>query len=107
MSAPRLIDVAPELVAELERLLVQAGESSLAAQVNTLHVVDRCRCGDDFCATFYTVPLPVGGYGPGHRTIALATETGYLNVDALESDIAQVEVLFRDELKAKIHAAIP
>jgi hypothetical protein len=107
MSAPRLIDVAPELVSELERLHVQAGEDSLAAYVNGLRIVDRCRCGDDFCATFYTAPRPVGGYRPGHRTIALASETGYLNVDAVESNIAEVEVLFRDELKAKIHAAIP
>jgi hypothetical protein len=107
MSAPRLIDVAPELVSELERLLVQAGESRLAAHANSLRIVDRCRCGDDFCATFYTRPRPVGAYGSGHRTIALSPETGYLNVDAVGPDIAQVEVLFRDELKAKIHAAIP
>jgi hypothetical protein len=107
MSAFGLIDVAPELVLELKRLLVQAGENSLAAHANDLRILDRCRCGDDICATFYTAPRPVGVWGTGHRTIALAPYTGYLNVDVVGPDIAQVEVLFRDELKAKIHAPIP
>ena len=107
MSAPLLIDVAPELAAELERLLVQEGEEGLAARVSGLRIVDRCRCGDDFCASFYTVPRPSGAFGHGHYTVALAPEAGYLNVDAIGPDIVQVEVLFRDELKAKIHAAVP
>jgi hypothetical protein len=107
MSAPLLIDVVPELALELERLLIQDGESGLAACVSRLRIVDRCRCEDDFCASFYTAPRPIGAFGPGHRTVALAAETGYLNVDAIGPDIVQVEVLFRDELKARIHAAVP
>ena len=91
MGVLRLIDVAPELALELARLLVQEGESSLASQVNDLRIVDRCRCGDDFCATFYTAPPPAGAWDPGHRTIALVPETGYLNVDAIGPDIVQVE----------------
>jgi hypothetical protein len=33
---------------------------------------DFGRCGDDFCATFYTQPKPESKSGPGHRNIALA-----------------------------------
>ena len=72
MSAPRLVDVVPELVSELERLLIQEGDSGLAACVGALRIVDGCRCSDNFCATFYTAPRPVGAFGPGHRTVALA-----------------------------------
>lgn len=107
MTILRLVDVAPELVSELERLPVQEGESGLAAQVKDLRIVDRCRCGDDFCAAFYTAPRPAGAWGPDHRTIALAPEMGDLNVDVVGRDIVLVEVLFRDELKANIHAAVP
>jgi hypothetical protein len=44
----------PALVTELEQLLQEEGEPALSAQVCGLHIVERCRCGDDFCATFYT-----------------------------------------------------
>ena len=105
MNGPRLIDVAPNLVLELEQMLVEEGEPALSAQVAGLRIVDRCRCGDDFCASFFTAPRPVGSYGPGHRTIALAPALGYLNVDVVGGDIVQVEVLYRDDVKAEIHAA--
>jgi hypothetical protein len=104
MTTPLLIDVAPELVLELERLLIQEGESALAARIRGLRIVDRCRCRADFCASFYTAPRPDGGFGTGHRTIGLSAD---LIVDAVGPDIAQVEVLFRDELKAKIDEAAP
>ena len=107
MNGPRLVEVAPGLVLELEQLLVREGEPALGDQLANLHIVDRCRCGDDFCATFYTAPRPVGSYGPGHRTIALVPAVGYLNVDVVGADIVQIEVLDRNDLKAVIHAAIP
>ena len=48
-----LIDLFPEFVAELEQILLEQRESELARQVSTLPVIDRCRCGDDFCGMFY------------------------------------------------------
>jgi hypothetical protein len=106
-AAPRLKDVAPELVDELQQLLSQEGASALATQVPDLRIVDRCRCGDHFCATFYTIARPKGPFGPGHYTIALSPQDGMLNVDVVGSQIVQVEVLFRDELRNKIHVAAP
>jgi hypothetical protein len=106
-SFPRIKDVTPELVTELQRLLRRAGESAVAEQVAHLVMVDRCRCGDSFCASFYTAPRPVGRFGPGHRTIPLLSENGILNVDVIGSTIVHVEVLRRDELRCKICAAVP
>ncbi len=59
----------PELAQELKTLLTQKGELTLAAQVQRLHILDRCRCGDSFCAMFYTVPRPSGTWGAGHRNV--------------------------------------
>lgn len=54
----RLSNVLPALAIELEQLLKNQGEAELAAQVVQLTIVDRCRCGDDFCSSFYTLPKP-------------------------------------------------
>jgi hypothetical protein len=105
--APRLIDILPELAHELESLLKTEGESDLAAQVATLQIVGRCHCGDDFCATFYVQPKPKGAYGPGHRNISLDPEEGMLILDVVDGRIAEVEVLYRDEIREKIHALLP
>ena len=53
-----LRETLPLLAEELERLLRNEGELQLAEQVSGLQIVDRCRCGDDFCASFYTLPKP-------------------------------------------------
>jgi hypothetical protein len=69
-----LTDVIPKLPVELEQLLKEHGESVLAAHVPTLAIVDRCRCGDDFCSSFYTQPKPEGAYGPNHHSLDLDAE---------------------------------
>ena len=107
MDGPSLSSVAPELVAELRQLLLKEGQAARAAKVDALKIVDRCRCGDSFCASFWTAPKPEKGFGPGHRTIALAPQTGYLNVDVVGADIFQIEVLYRDEIRKRIRSALP
>jgi hypothetical protein len=37
-----LVDTRPELATELERLLIKAQQSELAAQVSKLTILDRC-----------------------------------------------------------------
>ena len=105
MTAPLLHDIAPELEAELIQLLVEAGEHALAERVRDLVIYDRCRCGDSFCSTFYTVAERTTPFPRGFRTVAL--RPGSLHLDVFDSTILQVEVLFRDDLRTKIHAAIP
>jgi hypothetical protein len=104
--SPRLVEVAPELVAELEHLLVRQGEAALADQVSDLLLVERCRRGDGFCGSFYTAPPPVGPFGWGHRTIPLSSDTGILTVDVIGSEIVHVEILYRDDLRETIIAAM-
>jgi len=105
MTALLLHDVAPELEAELRQLLVEAGEHALAERVKDLVIYERCRCGDSFCSTFYTVAERITPFPKGFRTLAL--RPGSLHLDVLDSTILQVELLFRDDLRAKIHAAVP
>jgi hypothetical protein len=104
----RVIEVNPDLAAELVRLLRADGHATLAEQVATLEIVDRCRCGDNFCATFYTAPPPSGAWGPGHETIALSPDKGaHLNVDVLDGKIVSIEALYRDELRRLLLALLP
>lgn len=106
-NRPPLSNVLPAFAVELQHLLTEAGEPELAAQVPRLVILDRCRCGDDFCATFYTRPKPVGAYGPGHRNVALAPEEGMVILDVVGEKIACVEALYRDEVRQKLDAAFP
>ena len=102
-----LSDVFPFLSQELHQLLNDAGEASLASQVSGLKIVDRCRCSDDFCASFYTQPKPKGAYGSGHCNVALAPAKGMLILDVVDGVIAQVEVLYRDDIRQKLLAVLP
>lgn len=97
----------PELAGELEALLRKNGEAELASQVAGLRIIDRCRCGDYFCATIYTSPKPKEAWGTGHETIALDPEEGYLNVDLLNGDIVEVEVLFRARIREQLLKLLP
>jgi hypothetical protein len=102
-----LKEVLPQFAVELEQLLRKQGEVELASQVSRLTIVDRCRCGDDFCASFYTQPKPKGAYGPGHRCMELEPAEGMLILDLVEDRIAQVEVLNRNDIREKLLGALP
>jgi hypothetical protein len=102
-----LTEIFPKLALELEQLLKNQGEIELAAQVSQLTVLDRCRCGDDFCSSFYTQPKPEGGYGPGHRCLDLDAAKGMLVLDVVAGTIAHVEVLNRNDIRQTLIAALP
>src|SRR5580692_7166577 len=103
----RLVEVFPELAAELQQLLAELGESVLAEQVPELSVVERCRCSDDFCGMFYVLPEPDGAYGAEHRNVALTPRKGMLILDVLADKIAAVKVLYRDEVRKKLLVEFP
>ena len=102
-----LAETLPQLARELEELLKRQGEPELAAQVSHLAIVDRCRCGDEFCSSFYTQPKPDGRYGPDHRCMDLDAYEGMLIVDVVADTIAHVEVLNRDDIRKKLVEALP
>jgi hypothetical protein len=103
---PLLSEVLPPLGKELEELLLNEGEAELAAQVPGLRVLDRCRCGDDFCGTFYVQPKPKGSYGPNHRNVVLSPKEGMLILDIVDGRIACVEALYRDDVRKAIHGLV-
>jgi hypothetical protein len=79
----------------------------LAAQVQGLAILDRCRCGDELSTTFYTQPKPEGGYGPGHRNAALVPVEGKLILDVVGAEVACVEVLDREDVREKLLSILP
>jgi hypothetical protein len=102
-----LAEMFPALSAELQQLLAQQGEAGLAAQIPKLDVIERCRCGDDFCGTFYVLPKPAGAYGPGHRNVSLEPDRGMLILDVVNDKIAAVEILYRDEIRQRLQIEFP
>jgi hypothetical protein len=102
-----LIDILPQLARELELLLKKQGELDLAAQVSTLNIIDRCRCGDDFCSSLYTQPKPEGRYGPDYRCFDLDAAEGMIIIDVASSLIAHVEILNRNDVRRSVVAAFP
>ena len=106
-EATLLANLLSELATELQDLLSEQGEPELAAQVSGLRVVDRCRCGDDFCGTFYVLPKPNGAYGPFHRNICLEPNTGMIILDVVGDKIAAVEVLYRNEVRRRLLMEFP
>jgi hypothetical protein len=103
----QLAEILPSLASELQELLNNHGEAELAAQVSELVIVDRCRCGDDFCSSFYTQPKPEGHYGPGHRCMDLDAAEGMLLVDVVGGKIAHVEILNRADVRRKLLTVFP
>lgn len=95
------------LLSQEQQLLKDAGEADLASQVSGLRILDRCCCGDDFCASFYTQAKPSGAYGPGHRNVILEPVKGMLILDVVDDVIAHVEILHRDDIRKTLLAAVP
>ncbi|HEX9960710.1 MAG TPA: hypothetical protein VGB00_07255 [Pyrinomonadaceae bacterium] len=102
-----LKEVLPELASELKDLFIQAEKPHLSEQVDALQIVDRCRCGDSFCATIYTIPKPKGAWGKNHYTIPLDAEAGMIIVDVLNEKVAEIEILNRDEIRKKVLKLFP
>lgn len=102
-----LQDALPDLADELTALLRSQNERDLAEQVPQLQLVDRCRCGDDFCATLYTAPKPRGAYGPNHESLSLNPSSGLLILDLVDGKIVCIEILFRDDLRNRVLQLFP
>jgi hypothetical protein len=102
----KLADALPDLTAELDELLKTEGLPDLCQELPNLVIHDRCRCGDDFCASFYTA-LRQAPFGPDHYTIALLPMDGMINIDVAGGKIVQIEVLYRDDVRGALHGVLP
>ena len=107
MSKLALARALPDFAAELEESLRDQGRADLASQVATLPLVERCRCGDDFCATFYTVTKPAGAYGPGHSNLVVESCEGTIILDLMNDEIHCVEVLYRPDVQKELFTVLP
>jgi hypothetical protein len=104
---PALSDLAPDVAQRIIEKLRTLGETRLADSVPGLSAVDRCRCGDDFCATVYAVPRPKGAWGPGHRNIEIDMSEGIVILDVVKDRIVRVEILYRPDVRERVLAAFP
>ncbi|MDQ3635591.1 MAG: hypothetical protein M3405_13935 [Acidobacteriota bacterium] len=95
----------PELTSELKGLLVEYPD--LLEQVEDLQIVERCRCGDDFCSTIYTSPPPKGAWENEHENIMLDPKEGMVILDVLKGKIVSIEILNRDEIHQKLLEMMP
>jgi hypothetical protein len=102
-----MADLLPEFAVELKTLLGESSQSGLKEQVDELRIFDRCRCGDSFCASFYTQPKPEGKYGHPHETIALEPEAGMLLLDTVDGRIVYVEIHDRGSIRDLLQNRIP
>lgn len=107
VERPLVVDVFPDLANELQHRLFALEEPHLAESVPGLRVVDRCRCGDDFCATFYTAPPPSGSYGPSHRNIDLNPDEGMVILDVVDEKVACIEILYRKTFRDRLQELLP
>jgi hypothetical protein len=107
VTRPPLPTVLPGLAEELSALLAEQGHTGLARQVQDLRVFDRCRCGDDNCATFYTAPPPEGAWGPGHTNVVVEKAKGLVVLDVVHDKIVCVEVLDRSDVMEPLLRAVP
>lgn len=97
-----MAEALPGLYREALTFLTSAGEDGLVEQLPHLLVVGRCRCGDPFCATFYT-KSPVRYASPSQAEyIDIDSEGGMILIHITDGRIVEFEVIGRDEIKAQI-----
>jgi hypothetical protein len=108
MNAPPLLaDEFPDFAEEVRELAERSGDPGLPEQVMALRIFDRCRCGEPFCATFYTAPRPGKGRGTIHTSVDLDSKAGTIVLDLVDGKIVSVEVLNRDDIRGRLLGIVP
>jgi hypothetical protein len=107
MTHLTVVQALQPFAAELMESLVRQGRDDLASQLRTLPLVDRCRCGDDFCTTFYTAKRPTGAYGVGHSNLVVESREGMIILDLVQDRIHCVEILYRRDVREALTAVLP
>lgn len=101
-----LKEALPEEANEIESLLFKDQWNDLANQISKLRIIDKCRCGDSFCSSFYSVPKPKGSWGPDYENIVLDSEEGDFILDIVDGKIVYVEILHRKDIKSTLNKVI-
>ena len=101
----RLIDILPAIAKEIENVLFDMGEYRLARSIGELEVVDRCRCGDEACGTFYTADRQ--GWKNKPLKHLINDEHGHCDVGIYDGHIVCVEILDRDDVGEMLREQLP
>jgi hypothetical protein len=106
-TAP-LAAVSPELARVLEASLRAQGEERLAEQVPALVVTEVCRCDQPYCGSFWTTRLLMKRWFMRGRQVAVGGDhPGDVTLDVVRGEIAYVEVLHWDEVRAAVMGLTP
>lgn len=88
----RLAQVLPELAKDLSLGVASMGHQKLAALVYTIEVVERCKCDEPGCVTFFCVPQRSAPH-PDICQRIIAPARGVVCVQYVDQQIIWVEVL--------------
>lgn len=92
----KLAQVLPDLTEELSRGIASLGHEKLAASVYTIEIIERCKCEEPGCVTFFCVPK-VSAPLPDRCNRIVAPAWGVTCVQYFDQQITWVEVLGRPE----------
>jgi hypothetical protein len=102
-EAPLVAEVLPGLARRMESALRGQGEEALAEQVPGLRITTVCRCEQPFCGSFHTSSRPMKRWFIRGRQVELADgEPGEIVLDVVRGEIAYVEVLYLDDVRARL-----
>lgn len=104
MKPPLLVESLPEFAAQLKGVLAESTNAALAAQVESLEIVERCPCDAEDCASFYTRPRREP-WGIQHKNVRVPGVPYWLVLDVVENDIHYVEIQDRPDLRVQLHSA--
>lgn len=107
MACHLIEEALPQFSKELRALLLASKEPELAEQIPQLEITRRCSCVDDFCATFYTKYEPSTRPFQNAHSLELEPEEGMIIINVASGRIAEVEVLYRDDVRRQIRAIFP
>jgi hypothetical protein len=95
-----------ELVEEIRTLLQAGDRTDLISSLESAIIVDKCRCGDDFCSSIYTAARPTGSWGADHETVPLEPQKGLINLDTVAGRIVYIEVIDRPNFRNVLNKMI-
>lgn len=97
----KLAEALPQFAEELTQGLADLGYKKLAAAVHAVEIVERCRCDEPGCDTFYAVSKRSAPSGEKCSRV-IAPARGVLCVQYLRQRIIWVEVLGRPEDRERL-----
>ncbi len=97
----KLADALPKFAEELAHGLAVQGHKHLAEAVLSVEIVERCRCDEPGCVTFYAVPKTSATAWPASKRV-IAPAKGVMCVHYIDRQILCVEVLDRPDDRAKL-----